>query len=83
MVYYCCVFDYQEVDMVKLKKSEIQSKARRRLVDRQRKAVFVEFPIPTANRLKAAAERLDITISDIVRDATESALDALEDMPEK
>lgn len=69
--------------MVKLKKSEIQSKARRRLVDRQRKAVFVEFSIPTANRLKAAAERLDITISDIVRDATESALDALEDMPEK
>jgi predicted DNA-binding protein len=64
--------------MVKVSKEDVRGRVRRTLAQRKRKPVQVEFPEPLYARLEAVAAKMNATKSDIVREATESALDALE-----
>ena len=68
---------------LKVNKTDMQKRARKRLSERNKRAVFVEFSVDEASRLEAVADRLNLTKSEIVRDATASALDALEAMSGK
>lgn len=59
-------------------KPDLKDRVRRTLAERKRKPVQVEFPEALAERLERVATRMSITKSDIVREATASALDMLE-----
>lgn len=68
---------------LKVNKTDMQKRARKRLSERNKRGVFVEFTVDLDSRLEAVAKRLRLTKSDIVRDATASALDALEGVKTK
>lgn len=73
--------------MVKVSKSDLRRRvlskatlkpARKSPQERGRPPVYVEFPRPLYERLEAAAARLGVSKSDVVREATASALDVLD-----
>lgn len=68
---------------MKINKTGVQMKAKDRLARRKRRAVTIEFPEGLDDRLEAVAQKLQIAKSDIIRDGTEAALDALEGLPAK